>query len=149
MNNISLNSFSDELTKVAGLKGFLDKIKDLWRPASKLTVRQVERHFESGSPTKWNAFVSNVRNQGFLQQLAEHPLTDTTLLTHAQSMHNLLNGEVVDTVTGSSGEKYQIIRMLGGDIGCSCNDWRFKGSVVPGYECKHIRAYNAGKDRVV
>jgi len=148
MNNISLSSFTDELSKYAGLKGFLGKLKDLWQPASKVQARQVERFFASQSPRKWDTFLSNVKTQGFLHQLAEHPLTDSTLLTHAQSMHNLVNGQPIAVIKSSSGQKYEIIRMLGGDLGCTCNDWRFKGSVLPGYECKHIRAYKAGEDKV-
>jgi hypothetical protein len=83
-----------------------------------------------------------------VKALAQHKKADPKLIQHTQSMHALAKGKTVGKIQSStlSGKTYEVRKIPAG-FACQCNDWRYKGSVTPGYECKHIRAYKAGKLR--
>jgi hypothetical protein len=148
VDDTTLIAFQDELTKIAGIRDFWENFLDVFRSDDKKVQRKVDYQFShKAGPDKWDKLVKNVRDQKFVDALSKHPDSDDTLAQHAQSMHDLSRGKPKGKVYSSRlpGRSYEI-RSLGGDkLGCTCPDWRFKGSVNPGYECKHIRAHREGK----
>lgn len=149
MDSVVLSAFSDELEKIAGLGDLWQRFLDLFRSEDSKIKRRVDYHFSpKASSDKWGKLIRNARNQKFVDALKRHDQADDKLVTHTQSMHDLSRGKPVGKIQSSTlpGRTYEIRKIPGG-LGCQCNDWRFKGSVTPGYECKHIRAYKAGKVR--
>jgi hypothetical protein len=146
----SLHSFSDELAKIAGFKEELEQ---------KRHKKRVAYHFSPrAGDDRWDKFLRNVQSQSFIDELSKHPKADDKLVQHAQSMHDLSGGETAGKIQSSRlpGRTYEIKRLdpqqeLPGfqhkRYGCTCNDWRFKSSVNPGRECKHIRAFRKGAVR--
>lgn len=149
MDERVLTAFQDELTKIAGIGDIWQSFLDVFRPEDKRVQRKVDYQFSpKAGADKWDKLVKNVHNQKFVDQLAKHPEADETLAQHAQSMHDLAKGKTVGKIKSSRlpGRSYEV-KKIGGGMGCTCPDWRFKGSVNPGYECKHIRAHKLGKVR--
>lgn len=147
MNEDTLKAFGDELSKIAGIGNLWNKFLDIFRTEDGRIQRRVDYHFSpKAGPDKWDKFVRNSGEQKFVDQVAKHPGSDDKLQTHAQSMHDLSKGTTVGKIWSSKlpGRSYEIKKLPEG-FGCTCGDWRFKGSVNPGYECKHIVAYKAGK----
>lgn len=145
------SAFGEELAKVAGLGDTWERFKDIFRPEARRAKKDVARHFMSEDPKKWDAFVQNAANSPeFIKQLKRSKQSDDKLVLHAASMHQLANSSVSGEVEsqGNPGQKYQVKKLPGGQFGCTCNDWRYKGSVQPGYECKHVRAYKQGRVKV-
>lgn len=149
MNQTSLYAFSEEMQKIAGFGEWWQRVLDFFRGEDTKSKRRVD-YFHSGKAGKdrWNKFPRDVASEGYLKQLKKHEKTDDKLKLHATSMHELSKGKVVGKIQSSRlpGRTYEIKKISGG-LGCTCNDWRFKGSVTPGYACKHIRAYKEGKLR--
>jgi hypothetical protein len=141
------HAFADELVKIAGFGDLWQKLVSLLRPEDR-AQKKVEYHF---SPTvgdeKWGKFIRNVRDLRFVDQLAKHPDADNKLVMHAQSMHDLARAPTVNKIksTHLPGRTYEIKKLPNNTLGCTCPDWRFKGSVNPGYECKHIKAHGGGR----
>ena len=147
MDEVSLTAFQDELEKIAGLGDLWQSFLDVFRSQDKKVQRKVDYQFSpKAGPDKWGKLVKNVRDKKFVDALAKHPDSDEKLVQHAQSMHDLSRGRTVGKIRSSRlpGRSYEI-RKIGGGLGCTCPDWRFKGSINPGYECKHVRAHKQGK----
>jgi hypothetical protein len=101
------------------------------------------------SVDKWDKYLKHVGNPEFAKRVSSHPMADEKLKLHTESMHQLAKGGIVDKIQSSRlpGRTYEIRKISGGALACTCPDWRFKGSVNPGYECKHIQAHKQGKIR--
>ena len=60
---------------------------------------------------------------------------------------------VISNFTGKGGihinEGSNEIREIPEGLGCTCPDWRFNGSIKPGYKCKHVQAHQAGLVKAV
>jgi len=150
MNPEVLSAFVDELQKIAYLHGTWERVADLTAADHRKQERRVNYFFsDRAGPDKWDKFSRNIKSPEFLQQLVNHEGVDDKLKTHAEAMHALANGEIVEKVQSTSkpGLTYEVRRMGNGNLGCTCNDWRFRGSVAPGYKCKHIIALE-GKSKV-
>lgn len=147
MEPAALHAFSDELEKISGLRDLLSSIADVFRSKDTRVEKRVEYQFSpKAGRDKWEKLIRNARDQKFVDRLAAHQSADDKLVLHAQSMHDLSRGKPVAKIQSGTapGKTYEIRKMPSG-LGCQCNDWRYKGSVNPGYECKHIRAFKAGK----
>jgi hypothetical protein len=152
VDQVSLTAFGDELSKIAGLKEWWRSFLGLFRtkpkePAKPKVDKLVDYHFSpKAGDDRWDKFVKNIRSPEFVAGITSHPLADEKLKQHAQSMHEMARGQTVGKIQSSRlpGRSYEIKDTPGG-LACTCPDWRFKGSVNPGYECKHIKAHNAGK----
>ena len=106
---------------------------------------RVGRFFKQEDPTKkWDSFTDQAARKSFVNALANDPRADEKLKLHADRMNRLINGKPIETVQGSTG-KYTITRLRGGEIGCTCADWRYKKSVAPlgQTDCKHITEWKA------
>lgn len=150
MDPVLLAAFEDEMTKIAGFREFLRRIADTFRPQNERVQRRVDYFFSPKvGPEKWDYMPRYARDQKFVDAIASSPLADDRLRMHVQSMHDLSHGKTVGKIGSSEepGKTYEIRQMPDGSLGCLCGDWRYRGSVTPGYECKHIQAYNAGKQR--
>lgn len=159
MNQVTISAFHDELEKIAGIGDLWRKILD-FSPLGRLFNRKLapekektkatlmaEYHFSpKAGDDRWDKFSKNVRDPKFVEALAEHPQSDEKLVQHAKAMYEMSRGPTVGKIQSSRlpGRSYEIKKVPGG-LACTCPDWRFKGSVNPGYECKHIRAHHAGK----
>ena len=150
MDDVTLSAFADELEKISALsfKGLWSKFTGLFdSPEERKTKSKVDYHFSPRAGLdKWNKFSKNVRDKKFLQRLSQHPDADPKLVQHAKGMHELSRGTTINKIQSSAspGATYEIRKTPTG-FACTCNDWRFKGSVNPGYDCKHIKAHKAGK----
>jgi hypothetical protein len=147
VDEVALTAFQDELVKIAGFRDLWQRFLDIFRTQDQKVQRKVDYQFSpKAGADKWKKLIKNVRDQKFVDTLAKHPDADETLIQHAQSMHDLSRGRPVGKILSSRlpGRSYEI-RKIGGGLGCTCPDWRFKGSINPGYECKHIKAHNQGK----
>ena len=96
------------------------------------------------SADKWKNFGDKTKDKSFVQAVKNDPRSSKKLKMHAESLNSMHNSKTVATVKGKRGS-YQIKHMGTGVYGCTCNDWKYKGSVNPGYKCKHIREYIARK----
>jgi hypothetical protein len=136
LDGTSIVAFMDEMVKISAIGG-TGKAK-----------KRVTYHFSpKAGPDKWDKFLRNVRSQRFIDLLTEHPDADETLAQHAKAMHALSRGKTVGKVYSVrlGGRSYEIKETSGGDLACTCSDWRYKGSVNPNHQCKHIRAHKAGE----
>lgn len=140
-----------ELDKLGGLGAKWGRFKELFQPEAKKARSDVARHFKAKHPERWDDFIENAATSpSFLKELAASRSSDDKMVLHATSMAQLANANSVDQVESQRNpeQRYQIKKLPGGRLGCTCNDWRYKGSVRPGYACKHIRAYEGGKMKV-
>ena len=162
MNQVTVNAFYDELTKMAGIGDLWHKLLHFFRSKTGIgrmfgkeeepkekskAILLAEYHFSpKAGDDKWDKFVKNVRDPKFVEAIASHPQADRKLVQHTKSMYEMSRGPTVGKVKSFRlpGRSYEVKKIPGG-LACTCPDWRFKGSVNPGYECKHIRAYRAGK----
>jgi len=146
----SLVAFADELEKTAFLgklwRGFLSLIGSD-EPEKAKTKNRVDHLFSpKAGPEKWDKFSQRIKSPEYLRQVTEHPSADPKLVQHATSMHDMTNGQTIGKIRSErlTGRSYEIKKMTDG-LGCTCPDWRYKGSVTPGYECKHVKAFKAGR----
>lgn len=150
---VSMTSFLDEMEKISGSL-LLTLIRRALPDEAKVDEKQLRRleyHFSpKAGDDKWDKLLRNARSQDFVDLLSTHPESDKGLVLHAQSMHDLSRGKTVGKIYSSRlpGRSYEIRDMGGDKLGCTCPDWRYKGSVNPGYECKHIRAHKKGETKV-
>jgi hypothetical protein len=113
--------------------------------------RRVEYHFSPRAGNdRWDKFVRNARSQGFIDVLSKHPDADAKLVQHAQSMRDLSMGTPVGKVKSETkpSKTYEIRETPDGRLACTCNDWRYKASVDPGHECKHIAGFRQNKVKI-
>lgn len=152
MDQATLTAFGDELSKIAGVKDWWESFLHLFRPTPKAPEksradRMVDYHFSpKAGNDKWDKLLKNVSSPTYVKTITNHPEADAKLVQHVKGMHEMSRGPTVGKIQSSrlSGKTYEIKRVPGG-LACTCPDWRFKGSVNPGYECKHIKAHQAGK----
>lgn len=148
MDDVVLAAFQDELQKIAGLRDMWQGFLDVFRPAQDRKARaRVEYHFsDKAGDDKWDKLVRNAQDKTFLKYFEKHPDSDSKDILHVKSMGDLGRGKTIGKVWSSRlpGRSYEIKKIPQG-LGCTCPDWRFKGSVNPGYECKHIKAHKRGK----
>lgn len=152
MNPHAYRAMADELEKTAlfSLREILGKLTDLFRSEESKAQRRADYHFSpKAGPEKWDKFIKNVRSKDFVRLIQDNPLADEKLKAHAESLHALSRSKPVGKIESARlpGMKYEIRKLPGGDLGCTCPDWRFVGSLNPGYECKHIRAFKEGKTK--
>jgi hypothetical protein len=151
MDRLSLIALSDEMTKLAGFSDFWKRVKEFFSPPEDRVQKKVDHFFSpKAGVNKWDKLVRESKNQKFVDILSKSPLADDRLKQHTQSMHDLANGAPVGRVRSDTlpGKSYEIRKMTDGTLGCQCGDWRYKGSVTPGYECKHVKAHLAGMSKV-
>lgn len=150
MDQVCLSAFEDEMSKIAGLRELWQKVTELFRPHDERVKRKVDYFFSPKTGNeRWNKLPNQVRDQKFVDAIVQNPLADDKLRMHVQSMHDLAHGRPVAKIYSAStpGKTYEVRKMPDGALGCQCGDWRYKGSVAPGYECKHIKAHREGKRR--
>jgi hypothetical protein len=137
--------------KTAGFSDMWEKVKDVFRGEKGRAKRRSDYLFSPKAGTeKWKNFPRNVRSVEFVKAVLKHPDADAKLKEHAKSMHRLSRAKVVGKVESSrgSGKTYEIKKMTRGRLGCTCNDWRYKGSIDQGHDCKHVRAFKEGRTKV-
>jgi len=102
-------------------------------------------HLSQARPD-WDEFLQSAKKKSFVNAIQADPRSNDKLRRHVDQMSRLQTGRVIGQVAGTKGT-YDIVRLRGGGLGCTCNDWRFKKSVAsPGQqECKHIREFKAMK----
>jgi len=134
----------DELEKMAGLRDLWGRVTDLFRSPEAAQKRRVASHVDKPD---WNRFVGFSKSKDFVKTLERSGKADKKTVQHAKSMHDLQHAPIVGKVVSKSdsAKKYEVRQLPGGKLGCTCGDWRYKGSVNPGYECKHIKTLKAGK----
>lgn len=106
---------------------------------------RVDSLFKSDDPSKWDDFLRNARRKSFVSAVQSDLRSDPKLDRHVDQMNRLLTGSTVGHVKGKTGS-YRIVRLRGTDeVGCTCNDWRFRKSVSPEgqQDCKHIRQWRS------
>lgn len=134
----TFSAFSSELVKIAVVA------------RERKVDRKVEYLFSPKSgPERWNKFIKHIRSPEYAEKVVDRASSDPKLVRHAQSMHGLSRGKVLGKIksTRLPGRTYEVKKMKDGRLGCTCPDWRFKGSTDPGHDCKHIKAFRAGKTR--
>ena len=135
----TFSAFADELIKIAVV------------PSGKKVERRVDYLFSAkAGPDKWDKFLKHIRSPDYAEVVVDRAAEDPKLVRHAQSMHGLARGRALGKVRSARlpGRSYEIRKMKDGRLGCTCPDWRFVGSVEPGHDCKHIKAFRAGKSKV-
>ena len=93
------------------------------------------------SKEKWDSFADKTKDESFVRAVKNDPRSDSKLKMHTERMHEMHKAKPVAQIRGSKGKTYTVTKIGNGDFACTCNDWRYKGSVTPGYKCKHIREY--------
>jgi hypothetical protein len=150
MDPVSLSAFGNEMTKIAGFKEFFQRILDFFSSPDDRAGRKADRFLspEVGKE-KWDYIPRYAGERGFVSRVLLNPTVDSKMKEHVKAMHRLSRAKTVAKVPSSKGfgKTYEIRELPGGRLGCQCNDWRFVGSVTPGYECRHIREFKAGKSR--
>jgi len=138
-------ALEDELTKLGfspykQLRRFVRKALRVQSPQEKF----LEEHFKKPNQASWDKFQQVVQDPKFSREVKLHPASDEKLQRFIGSMNQMHNGNVVATVQGDSGKSYELKRMRGGRLGCTCNDWRFKRSHQnqrKEQDCKHIKKH--------
>lgn len=116
-----------------------DKLQDFGRR----TRRRVEYHFSpKAGKEKWNKLLRSASSKEFHKALEAYG-ADPKLILHVKSLHELRKGKTLQKIKSSrgKGKTYEVTDIGEGRLGCTCPDWRYRGTVRPGYECKHIREY--------
>ena len=103
--------------------------------------KDIDSLHKEESTQKWDSFADKTKDPSFVKAVQNDPRSDNKLKMHAERLNQLHSSKKVGLVQGSRGRTYQISILSTGDYGCTCNDWRYKGSVTPGYQCKHIKEY--------
>jgi hypothetical protein len=150
MDPVCLAAFGDEMTKIAGFRELVRRFRDIFRPQDERVQRRVDYFFSPKvGPEKWDYMPRYAREQKFVDAISASPLADDKLKVHVQAMHDLSRAKPVGRIGSSKepGKTYEIRELPDGSLGCLCGDWRYVGTVTPGYECKHIQAYKAGESR--
>jgi hypothetical protein len=146
MSSICLKAFEDEMAKIAGLRELWQRFTEIFRPREERIQRRVDYFFSpNAGKDKWTKLVTQAHDSKFVEALVKNPMADEKLKLHVQSLHGLSRGKPVAKIRSatSPGKTYEIRQMPNGSLGCQCGDWKFKGSINPGYECRHIREYKS------
>ena len=98
------------------------------------------------SQGKWDDFAGKAKDSSFVKAVKNDPRSSDKLKMHATRLHMLHTGDNIDRIPGSRGGSYRIVKLSDGSLGCTCNDWRYKGSVTPGYMCRHIRKHRRSQN---
>jgi hypothetical protein len=133
------SAFADELIKLSVVAG------------GRKVERRVDYLFSpKAGPDKWDKFLKHVRSPEYAERVVDRAGDDPKMVRHTQAMHGLSRGKVLGKVQSARlpGRSYEVRKMADGRLGCTCPDWRFVGSVDPGHDCKHIKAFRAGKSKV-
>ncbi len=149
VDDVSLTAFGDELVKISDIKDWWNKFTDLFRGQDEKVQRRIDYHFSpKAGPDKWTKLVRHAKDPKFVEQFAKHPESSGKDTLHVQRMGELARGRTLAKIQSSRlpGRSYEV-RAIPGGFACTCPDWRYRGSTNPGYQCKHIRAYEAGKVR--
>ena len=147
-----LIAFSRELEKISAAKTKWERMKGSTTPEVRKIVRQLDYHFDpKAGKEKWDKFIRRAADETFVSGVSAHPLSDSTLVRHARGMLRLAKGKPAGKVQSATlpGKSYEIRKIPGNRLACTCNDWRYRGSISPGYKCKHIRAFKSGYRKVV
>lgn len=145
------SSFEDELRKISSIGGVWGRLTDIFRGERSKAKRRTDYLFsEKAKKEKWRVIPRYAQSKEFVNAVQRHPAADEDLKRHVLSMHELGKGRVLGKVKSSvgSGKTYEIRNIPGGRKGCTCNAWRYKGSIDPSYKCKHIKAFEAGMTKV-
>lgn len=107
-------------------------------------MRRADSHFRAETPD-WSQFLENSKRKSFVGAIQADPRSDEKLQRHVDQMSRLMTGKPVAQVAGQGAQTYDIVRLRGGGLGCTCNDWRYRKSVAPtgSQECKHIKEYRS------
>jgi len=135
-----LRAFRKELVKIAGTP-------DVMRAEQAKARRRANYLFsERAGSGKWGTIPRNAASEAYVEAIENHGAADDKLKMHVRSLYNLSKARPVAKIesSGGKGKTYEVRELPNGGYGCTCNDWRFRGSVTPGYECKHIRAHKQG-----
>jgi len=149
VDEVVLTAFGDELQKIAGVKDWWNKFTDLFRSQDEKVKRRVDYHFSpKAGPDKWTKLIQHSKDPKFVATFARDARSSDQDTLHVQRMGELARGRTVAKIQSDRlpGRSYEV-RVVPGGFACTCPDWRFKGSINPGYMCKHIRAYEEGKVR--
>ena len=103
--------------------------------------KNIDALHKEESKDRWDSFADKTKDPSFVKAVQNDPRSDDKLKLHAERLNQLHSGKNVALIQGSRGKTYQVSKLPTGDYGCTCNDWRYKGSVNPGYRCKHIKEY--------
>jgi hypothetical protein len=141
MDEALLQAFEDELAKIA-------ESSDIMRAERAKARRRANYLFsERAGKGKWSTVPRNAASEPYVEAIEGNDAADSKLRMHVRSLFNLSRGQPVGKVESSSGKgkTYEVRELPNGGYGCTCNDWRYRGTVTPGYECKHIRAHKQGQ----
>lgn len=142
-------AFTDEMEKIAGISSMWNKFLDLFRSDQTKDQNKVKAHLSADpSSGKWDRFEQNAGSKGFINALERNPSVDPDLKAHAKGLFDLNNGRTVAKIksSGGLGKVYEVKKLRGGNYGCTCGDWKYRGASNPGYACKHIKAFKKGRD---
>lgn len=95
------------------------------------------------SKKHWDEFSDKAKDKSFVKAVNNDPRSDEKLKMHVKRLNEMHEGKQMAQISGSNGKVYIVSKLPSGDFGCTCNDWRYKGSVNPGYRCKHIKEFIA------
>lgn len=135
------------MEKDAFLGHLWEKFRDLFRTEDERSTRRVNFLLgEKKDPGRWASLPRNASSSGFVKALGSDSRADPKLKAHVKSLHDLSKAPTVSKIDSSSksGRTYEVKQLPGGRLGCTCNDWRFKGTVNPSHKCKHIKAFEQG-----
>jgi len=145
-------SAAEKLGFVDSLPGPLphwaDRFAALISPEKRRALKRVDSLHDREDKGKWDDFLQHAERKSYAKSLGRDPRSDDKLARHADQMNRLLTGKPKGTVPSSDGKgTYNIIRLRGGGLGCTCNDWRYKKSVAPdgSQDCKHIRRWKGNR----
>jgi uncharacterized protein YycO len=95
----------------------------------------------------WDRFLQSATRKSFVRAIQSDPRADAKLRRHVDQMSRLQTGKPLGQVPGTEGN-HTIVRLRGGGLGCTCNDWRYRKSVAPtgSQDCKHIKEFKAMRD---
>jgi len=123
---------------------------------NKKALKRIDSHFRTDDKSKWDSFLRNTGRKSFVKNLSRDPRSDEKLVMHADNMNRMRSGKKLGTVSGSTGKRYDIVKLRGSPrLGCNCNDWRYKRSVAlassPDSEkdCRHIKQWKREKQTKV
>ena len=127
---------------------YLRSFGDYFSAEGRKQMQEAKEFVSSSNKGKWDELPEKLKNPAFVRQVRASWGTDNKLKTHVKSLSDLNKSKSVTKITGSKGTEYTIKSLGNGAYGCTCKDWKYKGSVNPGYECKHIKAFKEGKTKV-
>lgn len=145
-------AFGKELCKEAGLGDLWNKFTDMFRGRKAKAQQKADFLLAPNinQELRWKNLPRNAGSLEFVEAINKHKDADQKLRSHVQSMHELTKGKTIGKVesSGGGGKSYEIKLLPSKNYGCTCNDWRYKGTTNPGYKCKHILKFEAGQSKL-